>query len=118
MDDISNLREVRWNRQELAKERDRCRLLLEINNALVTDLNLDELWEKVAERLRSIVPHEFSGIAFYDAQMAGLRSVEARSCEYQLFPDEDASLYGVLPQEWLSNQGGLSCSPPPIWLNF
>ncbi|HZQ54860.1 MAG TPA: sigma 54-interacting transcriptional regulator [Bryobacteraceae bacterium] len=87
MDDISNLREVQWNRQELARERDRFRLLLEINNALVSDLNFDELWKKIAERLRSIVPHEFSGMALYDAQMAGLRSVESRLLERGLFPE-------------------------------
>src|SRR5579863_3252972 len=40
IDDTSNLREARWNRQELARQRDRFRLLLEINNALVSDPNL------------------------------------------------------------------------------
>ncbi len=87
MDDILNLREIQSARQELNSERDRSRLLLEINNALVSDLNLDELWEKVAECLRSIVPHEFSGMALYDAQMAGLRSVESRSAKHSLFAE-------------------------------
>lgn len=71
-------------------------MLLEINNALVSALNFDELWEKVAECLRGIVPHEFSGMALYDAQMAGLRSVESRSREHGLFPERECiSIHGT-----------------------
>ena len=89
MNDILSLREIHSTRRELSWQRNRSRLLLEINNALVSDLNLDELWEKVAECLRSIVPHEFSGMAVYDAQMIALRSVEYRSGEHSLFAEPE-----------------------------
>jgi formate hydrogenlyase transcriptional activator len=87
MDDILKSREIRSTRRKLSSERDRSRLLLEINNALASDLNFDELWEKVAECLRGIVPHEFSGMALYDTQMDELRSVKSRSREHGLFPE-------------------------------
>ena len=85
MDDVVNLQEIRSIQRELTRERDRSRLLLEINSALVSNANFDELWESVAERLRSIVPHEFSGMALYDAQMHGLCGVGSRSAEHNLF---------------------------------
>ena len=87
MDHVSNLREVQSTRGELIRERDRSRLLLEINNALLSDLDIDELWGKIAQCLQSIVPHEFSGMAMYDPQMFGLRSVACEGRENSLFPE-------------------------------
>ncbi len=87
LDDLLNLREVRWTQGELTRERDRSRLLLEINNALVSDLDFDQLWGKIAECLRVIVPHELSGMAIYDAQMFGLRSVGSSPHEHSLFQE-------------------------------
>jgi formate hydrogenlyase transcriptional activator len=85
MENVLSLQEIRSIQRELTRERDRFRLLLEINNALVSNVNFDELWERVAERLRSIVPHEFSGMALYDAQTHGLCGVGSRSAECNLF---------------------------------
>ncbi|MGA8593349.1 MAG: sigma 54-interacting transcriptional regulator [Bryobacteraceae bacterium] len=87
MDDILNLREILWTQGELTRERDRSRLLLEINNALLSDLDFDELWDNIAKWLLILVPHEFSGMALYDAQMFRLRTVGSRAREHSFFPE-------------------------------
>jgi len=89
MDHTSKLQQALWSGRQLALERDRLRLLLEINDVLASDLNLHELWNRIAGHIRSIVPHEFSGMALYDPQVAGLRSVESGSREQRLFPERE-----------------------------
>lgn len=93
-DDILNLQEAKWTRAELARERDNARLLLEINNALVTYLDLDELWKKIAECLLAIVPHEFAGIALYDGQQAALCRLGSGGGASELFPDGYLPIHG------------------------
>jgi formate hydrogenlyase transcriptional activator len=88
MQHILNLQEVSRARGELARERDRSRLLLEINNALVSKLNLNELWEKTEECLLSIVPHEFAGMALYDKKSAILHRIGSGGRAEGLFAEE------------------------------
>jgi formate hydrogenlyase transcriptional activator len=87
--DIPGLRETQWTSTELARERDRSRLFLEINNALASHFDLEELWHAVARNLQRIVPHEFSGIAIYDE-----RRFELRRCGDGVFPDEHIPIEG------------------------
>jgi len=94
LDDILNLQEADSARGELAIERDRSRLLLEINNALVSHLDLDELWQKIAECLLRIVPHEFSGIALHDQQSSTLRRIGSAGRHRGLFAEECIPLQG------------------------
>ena len=51
--------------QARAAERD-LRLLLDINNALVSHLELPELLRAVSGCLRRVIPHDLAGIALYD----------------------------------------------------
>src|SRR5213594_5206068 len=53
--------------QELASERDRLRLLLEVNNALVSNLEPRALFSAIATCLRRIVAHDYTSLAVYDA---------------------------------------------------
>jgi len=71
--EIVNLREAEWVRGELTRERNRSRLLIQINNTLVDHLDPDDLWRHISECLRRIVPHDFLGIALYDQQTSTLR---------------------------------------------
>ncbi len=52
--------------QQLARERDRLRLLLEINNALVTHLELRDLFTAIADAIRGTMRHDYSSLALYD----------------------------------------------------
>lgn len=59
--------------RQLEIERDRLRLLLEINNAVVTILDLRELLSAIAASLRRVMPHEYIGLSLYDDEKDQLR---------------------------------------------
>src|SRR5438552_13811121 len=54
--------------QELANERDRLRLLLEVNNALVSNLEPRALFSAIATCLRRVVAHDYTSLAVYDGE--------------------------------------------------
>jgi formate hydrogenlyase transcriptional activator len=60
-------------RRELAAERDRLRVLLDISNAVGTELKIDRLIRALAATLRTIVPHDWMDLALYDAEKDVLR---------------------------------------------
>src|ERR1044071_2785668 len=60
-------------RRELTAERDRLRLLLEVNNAVVTHLDLHELLAAVYASLRAALHHEFISLSLYDPEGDSLR---------------------------------------------
>jgi len=51
---------------QLAMERDRLRMLLEINNTLVAHLELPDLFSGISEAIRRAFRHDFSSLALYD----------------------------------------------------
>lgn len=53
--------------QELAKERDHSRLLLEVNNAVVSTLNLKELFASISTSLRRLIPDITTSLYLYDS---------------------------------------------------
>ncbi|HEX8146929.1 MAG TPA: sigma 54-interacting transcriptional regulator [Pyrinomonadaceae bacterium] len=60
-------------RRELAAERDRLRLLLEVNNAVVTHLDLHELFAALSAALRAVFHHQYISLSLYDPQSEQLR---------------------------------------------
>ena len=54
--------------QQLAMERDRLRMLLEINNTLVTHLELRELFSGLSAALRLAFRHDYSSLSLYNAE--------------------------------------------------
>ncbi|MCA1578328.1 MAG: sigma 54-interacting transcriptional regulator [Acidobacteria bacterium] len=65
--------EAQCYQRRLAHERDRSQLLLEINNTLISNLNLRELLAAISNCLRRVIPHDVAGLALYDAQINKLR---------------------------------------------
>lgn len=53
--------------RQLARERDRQRLLLEVNNAVVSHLGLDDVFAAVSACLRKVIQHDGSSLLLYDA---------------------------------------------------
>src|SRR5215470_16054901 len=51
----------------------RARLLLEINNAIVSHLELGPLLKAISECLRRELAHDFAGLAIYDPEIKQLR---------------------------------------------
>jgi formate hydrogenlyase transcriptional activator len=54
--------------QQLERERDRQRLLLEVNNAVVAHLDLDELFTAVSACLRKVIQHDGSSLLLFNAE--------------------------------------------------
>ncbi|MGH9845576.1 MAG: sigma 54-interacting transcriptional regulator [Blastocatellia bacterium] len=54
------------NSEQLARERDRSRLLLEVNNAVTATLDLRELLAATTVSLRRVMPHPFVSLSLYD----------------------------------------------------
>jgi len=54
-------------------ERDRFQLLLDINNAVVTRLDLKSILHATSESLRKIIPHDSAAISLYDSESRQLR---------------------------------------------
>ena len=54
--------------EELARERDRLRLLLDVNNTLVSNLEPRALFGVIARCLRRVVAHDYTSLSVYDPQ--------------------------------------------------
>jgi formate hydrogenlyase transcriptional activator len=61
--------------QQVVKERDRLRLLLEINNHIVSKLDINELFRSASASLRSYFRNEFAGFWLIDKQSNQLECV-------------------------------------------
>src|SRR5258705_591234 len=65
--------EAQSHQHKLARERDRSQLLLEINNTLVSNLNLRELLSAISHCLNTVMPHDAAALALYDESLKQLR---------------------------------------------
>ncbi len=59
--------------RRLRQERDRLGMLLEINNALVSNLDPTALFDDIAACLRRVVAHDLTGLLIYDSERNGFR---------------------------------------------
>jgi formate hydrogenlyase transcriptional activator len=66
VDNVLHDESVRSAQQLLTRERDRLQLLLEVNNAVVSRLDLDEVFTSVSQCLRRVIPHEHSSLVLYE----------------------------------------------------
>jgi formate hydrogenlyase transcriptional activator len=73
LDNALHFAEAQSVQGQLEQERDRLELLLEVNNAVVSVLDLHELLKAVSEALRRLVPHEYASLSFYDAETQTLQ---------------------------------------------
>jgi formate hydrogenlyase transcriptional activator len=66
VDNALNFQDAQVYQEQLSRERDRLRLLLEVNNALVSNLDLRELLKEIAACLRRVIRHDYTSLALYD----------------------------------------------------
>ena len=69
--------EGQFYREQLAHERDRSQLLLQVNNTLVSNLNLRELLSSISTSLSTVMPHEAAALTLYDESLNQLRLAAA-----------------------------------------
>ena len=63
VDNTLNYQSAEKYQAQLARERDRLQILLEITNALVSELDIRDLFPTITACLRRAVPHEYSSLA-------------------------------------------------------
>jgi formate hydrogenlyase transcriptional activator len=73
VDNALNFEQAQSVQKQLKEEHDRLRLLLEVNNTVVSALDLRELLNAVSTSLRRLVPHEYASLSLYDAETQRLQ---------------------------------------------
>jgi len=68
-----NFERLRCAECEVVRERDRTKLLLEINNAVVSHLDLRDLVKSISASLRRIIPHDGAFFTLLDSASGRLR---------------------------------------------
>jgi formate hydrogenlyase transcriptional activator len=63
-----SLKEVHVAQEQLRRSRDRSRMLLKLNNSLVSQLDLRGLMKAIAASLHEVMQLDFAGLALYDAE--------------------------------------------------
>ncbi|HTS71563.1 MAG TPA: sigma 54-interacting transcriptional regulator [Terriglobia bacterium] len=66
VDNALNFHNAQLYQQELARDRDRLRLLLEVNNALVSTLDLHQLLSAISHCLRRVMNHDYASLGLYE----------------------------------------------------
>jgi formate hydrogenlyase transcriptional activator len=70
-----NFEEARSYQQLLTRERDRLQLLLQVNNSVISHLELGDLFQAVSSALRECFHHEYTGLWLFEEGSTQLRCV-------------------------------------------
>jgi len=73
VDNALNFQDAQVYQEQLSRERDRLRLLLEVNNALVSNLDLRELLKQISACLSRVIRHDYTALALYDPARSEMR---------------------------------------------
>jgi formate hydrogenlyase transcriptional activator len=76
VDNALNRESAEAYQMQLARERDRLRVLLDINNLLVSSLELPELFRGIVSTLQRVIPHDYTSLALLDPA-TGLLKIHA-----------------------------------------
>jgi formate hydrogenlyase transcriptional activator len=85
-----NFERARRAEREAGQERDRSQLLLELNNALVSHLDLHELVKTISSKLQQILQHDFVGLALYENENEKLVAYALDSTGDEIVPFDPA----------------------------
>jgi formate hydrogenlyase transcriptional activator len=66
VDNALNFESAQAYQRQLARERDRLRVLLEVNNAMVSKLDLHSLLNAISASLRRVIHHEYTSLALFE----------------------------------------------------
>ena len=73
VDNALNFERAQAYQRQLAQERDRLRVLLEVNNAVVSKLDLHALLSAISASLRRVIHHEYTSLALYEPGVNQMR---------------------------------------------
>ncbi|HTM87112.1 MAG TPA: sigma 54-interacting transcriptional regulator [Terriglobales bacterium] len=63
IDNVAQRQQALTYQQQLASERDRLRLLLEVNNVLISNREIRDLFPAISDCLRKVVAHDYASLA-------------------------------------------------------
>src|ERR1700692_5086755 len=66
VDNVLTFQSAQAYQRQLARERDRLRVLLEVNNAMVSKLDLHALLSAISASLRGVIHHEYTSLALFE----------------------------------------------------
>jgi formate hydrogenlyase transcriptional activator len=87
VENVLNYEAAQCYQKELARERDRLQVVLDVTNAMVANLDLRELFRAVSEVLRPLIRHEYASLVLVDPARGQLR-LEALD-----FPGGDSQIH-------------------------
>src|SRR5262249_52730488 len=73
LDNAQHYEAAQTYQRDLSKERDRLRLLLQVNNAVVSNLDLKSLFIAISKSLREVLHHDYTSLALHDAERNRLK---------------------------------------------
>ena len=76
VDNALNLETSQAYQSQLARERDRLQVLLEINNVLITSREVPDLFRGIVKTLERVIHHDYTSLALLDSQ-TGLLKIHA-----------------------------------------
>ena len=73
VDNVLHDESARQAQRQLSRERDRLRLLLEVNNAVVSHLDMDAMFAAIAGSLARVIPHDGCSLVLHDESTGRFR---------------------------------------------
>jgi len=77
LDNVLHYEEALSLQHELARESDRLRLVLEVNNSVVSNLELDDLFQGISSSLRRVIWHDSASLMLPDPQAPDMLRIYA-----------------------------------------
>jgi formate hydrogenlyase transcriptional activator len=88
VDNVLHDETARSMQLELARERDRFRLLLEVNNAVVSHLNMDDVFASVSASLQRVIQHDGCSLMLYEPETGQYRCHVLKVSKNESFVEE------------------------------
>jgi formate hydrogenlyase transcriptional activator len=73
VDNVLNYQDAQAYQRQLARERDRLRLLLEVNNTIVSNLEARQLFEAISACVRRVLSSDYTSVALYEKETGLMR---------------------------------------------
>ncbi len=88
VDNVLHDESARSMQTQLARERDRFRLLLEVNNAVVSHLNMDDVFASVSASLQKVIHHDGCSLMLYEPDTGQYRCHVLKVSKNESFVEE------------------------------
>jgi formate hydrogenlyase transcriptional activator len=73
VENVLNYEAAQCYQRQVARERDRLQVVLDVTNAMVASLDLRELFQAASESLRRLIRHEYASLVLHDPEKGELR---------------------------------------------